>query len=260
MIINTHAHLYPDKIAKAVEEVIFKKFGPLYSSFKVASLLEDMEKYDVAVAVGFCIAERPKVVAPSNDFMIRLGENKKIVGLGTIHPDSEGYREEIRRLRENGVKGIKASSIFQDFYPDEERMLRIYQEMGGDLIVYLHAGEQPGREAQTTPERLARVLTIFPKLKMVAAHFGGMHMLEEAKKHLVGKEIYFDTVWPHPASLDGKEITRLIQEHGSHKILFGTDFPIYSTKEQLEWFLSLPLSPEDRDLILYKNAQRLFGI
>jgi uncharacterized protein len=263
MIINSHAHIYPDKVAKPIEDVISKRFGPLYSSFKVSSLLEDMDKFGFDLTVGFCIAERPKVVEASNNFVISLGKEKRVVALGTIHPDYEGYKKEIQRLRENGVKGIKASSIFQDFYPDEERMLKIYQELGGDMVIYFHAGEQSGRpleETQTTPGRLARVLEMFPKLKMVAAHFGGLRMLEEVRKHLLGKEVYFDTVWTEATDLDRKEIVRLIQEHGSHKILFGTDFPIFSSQEQLEWFSSLPLGPEDREMIFYKNAKRLFGI
>jgi predicted TIM-barrel fold metal-dependent hydrolase len=264
MIINSHAHIYPDKVAQPIEDVISKKFGPLYSSFKVSSLLEDMEKFGIETTVGFCIAERPKVVEASNNFVISLLHNKKIVPFGTILPDFEDYKQEIQRLKQNGVKGIKLSSIFQNLYPDEERMLRIYQELGEDIIVYFHAGEDLGRpheEAHTTPERLARVLNLFPKLKVVAAHFGGLNMLEQVKRHLLGKNLYFDTVWtPGFAGLDEKEMALFIQKHGSHKVLFGTDFPIYNTKEQLEWVSSLPLSSEDRELIFYKNAKRLLGL
>ena len=264
MIINCHAHIYPDKIAKPIEEVISKKFGPLYSSFKVSSLLEDMEKFGIATTIGFCIAERAKAVEASNNFVISLLGNKKVVPFGTLLPDLENYKQEIQKLKQHGVKGIKLSSIFQNLYPDEERMLRIYQELGEDIIVYFHAGEDLGRpleEARTSPERLARILQMFPKMKMVAAHFGGLHMLEEVKKHLWGKELHFDTVWtPGFAGLDKNEMALFIQKHGSHKVLFGTDFPIYNTKEQLDWFSSLPLSPEDRELIFYKNAQRLLGL
>ncbi len=264
MIINCHAHIYPDKIAKAVEENITKRIGPLYSSFKVSSLMEDMEKLGIAVTLGFCIAERAKVVGACNDFVISLLGNKKLVPFGTLLPDLENYKEEIQKLKQHGVKGIKLSSIFQNLYPDEERMLPMYQEMGEDIILFLHAGEDIGRpheEAHTPPERIARILKMFPKLKVVAAHFGGLNMLEEVRKHLLGKELYFDTVWtPGHAGLDKKEMALFIQKHGSHKVLWGSDFPIYNTKEQLDWFSSLPLSPEDRELILYKNAQRLLRL
>lgn len=264
MIINTHAHIYPDKVAKTIEDITAQQFGPLYSSFKVSSLLEDMAKYGIETSVVFCLAERPAVVKTANNFIIAVQDNKKLVGLGTIHPDFEDYQQEIKRLRQNGIKGIKASSIFQGFYPDEERMLRLCQELEEDLILYLHAGEEPGKplaEARTTPQRIARLLDLFPKLKVVAAHFGGLHMLEEVKKYLLGRQLYFDTVWtPEKEGLDKKEIVHLIREHGTNKILFGTDFPIFNTKEQIEWFSSLPLGSEEKEMIFYKNAQRLFEI
>jgi hypothetical protein len=62
MIINCHAHIYPDKIAKPVEEAITKKFGSLYSSLKVSSLMEGMERMGIDVTVAFCIPERVKVI------------------------------------------------------------------------------------------------------------------------------------------------------------------------------------------------------
>lgn len=264
MIINAHTHIYPDKIAKAVEDMFSRQFGPLYGSFKVSSLLDDMTKCGIDTSFVFCIAERPEVVKAANDFVISVHDNKKIVALGTIHPDFEEYKQEINKLRQHGIRGIKFSSIFQDFYPDEERMLRIYQELGEDMIVYFHAGEDLGlplEEAHTTPQRLAWVLDMFPKLKVVAAHFGGLHMLDEAKKYLVGKELYLDTVWtPSLAGLDSQEVVRLIHEHGSHKILFGTDYPVTNTKEEIDCVSKLPLSAEDKELIFYKNAKRLFGI
>lgn len=264
MIINAHTHIYPDKIAQTVDEKVLKQFGLLYGSFKVSSLLDDMVQHGIDTCAIFCIAEKPKVVKPANDFIISLQDNKKLVAFGTIHPDFEDYKREIERLRQHGVRGIKWSSEFQSFYSDEERMLRMYELMGEDMIAYFHAGEdigEPLERAHTTPQRIARVLDMFPKLRVVAAHFGGLHMLDEVRKYLLGKELYLDTTWyPSVTELNREEIVQLIKEHGSHRILFGTDFPTGETREQIEWVSKLPLSAEDKELIFYKNAKRLFGI
>ena len=264
MIINTHTHIYPDKIAQAVDEKALKQFGYLCGSFKVSGLLGDMAKHGIDTSVIFCMAEKPQVVKPANDFVISLQDNKKLVACGTIHPDFEDYKQEIERLRQHGVRGIKWSSEFQGFYPDEERMLRMYELMGGDMIAYFHAGEdvgEPLEKAHTTPERIARVLDMFSKLKVVAAHLGGLHMLDEVRKHLVGRDLYFDTTWyPNITELSREETAQLIKEHGSHRVLFGTDYPTGETGEQVQWISQLPLSAEDKELIFYKNAQRLFGI
>jgi predicted TIM-barrel fold metal-dependent hydrolase len=264
MIIDTHAHICPDKIAKAVEDITSKRFGPLYGSFRVSSLLDNMKKYGIDISIVSCIAERPEVVKAANDFVINVQDGKRIVGVGTIHPDFEDYKQEIEKFKQQGIRGIKWNSEVQGCYPDEERMLRIYPEMGEDMIACFHAGEdigEPLEKAHTTPQRLARVLDMFPKLKVVAAHFGGLHMLEEVRKYLLGKELYFDTAWyPSVTELNPQEIAQLIKEHGSHKILFGTDYPAVDAKEQIDWVSNLPLSAEDKELIFYKNAKRLYGI
>lgn len=264
MIIDAHTHIYPDKIAKTIEDITSKRFGPLYGSFKVSSLLDNMERCGINTSVVFCIAERPEVVKAANDFVIGVQDGKRTVGVGTIHPNFEEYKQEIEKLKQHGIRGIKWSSEFQDFYPDEEKMLRIYEELGEDVVAYFHAGEdigEPLEKAHTTPQRLVRVLDMFPKLKVVAAHLGGLHMLDEVRKYLLGKELYLDTTWyPSVTELNPQEIAQLIQEHGSHKILFGTDYPTANVKEQIEWVSKLPLSEEDKELIFYRNAKRLFGI
>jgi len=264
MIINAHTHVYPDKIAQAVDKKALLQFNKLYGSFKVSGLLDDMALYGIDTSVIFSIAEKPQVVKPANDFVISLQDNKKFIACGTVHPDFEDYEQEIERLRQHGIRGIKWSSEFQDFYPDDEKMLRMYELMGSDMIAYFHAGEDIGDpldEAHTTPQRIARVLDMFPRLKVVAAHLGGLHMLDEVRKYLVGRDLYFDTTWyPNITELNQEETARLIKEHGSHKILFGTDYPAGKSDEQIEWISQLALSIEDKELIFYQNSRRLFGI
>ena len=43
-------------------------------------------------------------------------------------------------------------------------------------------------------------------------------------------------------------------------MLFGTDYPMWDPKNEVEYFLSLGLSDEENKKILFQNAQKLFGI
>ena len=52
----------------------------------------------------------------------------------------------------------------------------------------------------------------------------------------------------------------LIDLYGADHVLFGTDFPMWNYETELEHFNKIDLSEEERMLILYKNAARLFGI
>ena len=47
---------------------------------------------------------------------------------------------------------------------------------------------------------------------------------------------------------------------GEDRILFGTDFPMWEPKQQVEQFLSLGLSPAENQRVLYDNFMDLLGL
>ena len=255
MIIDTHTHIYPDKVAPIVANKMAGAGLKPFGSLTLQGLLSTLDRCGIAAAVVFNIAEKPSLVPAANDFLISICDGQKIIGLGTIHPDYENFKDEIDRLKAKGLRGVKFSSTYQEFFADEERMLPIYQKLSdSDMIAYFHTGKDPTSltaEAKTSPQRLARVLEMFPKLKVVAAHFGGLEMLEEAEEHLVGKTAYLDTAWtPSVEVLNPEVITRLIKKHGPEKIFFATDYPFTDPQEQINWLLKLPLGTEEKERML----------
>ena len=42
--------------------------------------------------------------------------------------------------------------------------------------------------------------------------------------------------------------------------MFGTDYPMWSPVEELEHFLALPLTEEEREQIFWRNAKSLFDL
>ena len=137
--------------------------------------------------------------------------------------------------------------------------------MGDDMIAYFHMGRGPGKHFaehdKSTPDRLVKVLEAFPKMKVVAAHLGGLKMLAEAKTQLVGKNLYLDTSWtPTVGELDPKMVADLIMEHGPDKVLFATDYPFADVQKEIEAVSKLPLSDEVKERIFWKNAKELFDL
>ena len=82
-------------------------------------------------------------------------------------------------------------------------------------------------------------------------------MWDEAMEYLVGKNVYFDTS-STLCRLDEAKALYIIRKHGAERVLFGTDYPMWSHEEEVERFYRLPLTEEERELILWKNAYRLF--
>ena len=125
------------------------------------------------------------------------------------------------------------------------------------MPVLFHAGD--ARFSYSGPERIARVMEKFPKLLIVAAHFGGYTEWEKATEYLVGKNVFFDTsstLWKLPV----EKANEMMKKHGIEKMLFGSDYPMWDHEDEFERFNQLDLTAEERDAILYKNAQKLLEL
>lgn len=269
MIIDTHTHIYPDKVALMVLEAARAHLGETISfigDFTLADLKKVMKQCGIDAAIAFCVAERPKIVRSANDFVIEATNNKTMFGFGTIHPDTEEPVAEVRRIKEKGLKGIKFHSLFQLAAATDKRFFPVYDEMEKlDMVAYFHAGKDPGKPslpALTTAESISIVRERFPRLRMVAAHLGGYLELGEAARWIYGKDIYIDTCWcPNVQALDPQEVARIIKLHGADKVLFGSDYPSTTDiTEQMAWLKNLPLKPEELELIFEKNARKLLGL
>jgi predicted TIM-barrel fold metal-dependent hydrolase len=87
---------------------------------------------------------------------------------------------------------------------------------------------------------------------------GGYRCWKGVARHLVGKDVYFDTSFSF-ADLGAAGMARLIRAHGPHKVLFGTDSPWTGQKESVASIHGLDLPPGAKESILYRNALSLLG-
>ncbi len=266
MIIDVHNHIWPDKIAPKINNFFRQQdigFDPV-APCTLSGLLKNMDDAGVDKAVILDVALKPDQVEGINTWLMGI-KDRRLIPFGAMHPDYQDYKKEIKRLKENGIKGVKFQSTWQNCLADDDRMLRLYEEIGEDMIVFLHAGGSRTKSTtniEAAPHRIARVLDLFPNLKIIAAHFGGNYMIEESKKHLIGKNVYLDTSAPPTLGtrLDQKMVLELIEAHGVNKIIFGSDFPIGNKKEDVTYLKNLPLSEEAKERILWKNTAELLGL
>ncbi len=264
MVVDFHTHVFPDKVAPHVVENLKEKGGLVCHSEGTVNGLRhylDMSGIDYAVAMG--VAIRPDLVKKTNDWLTAV-DDERVIPFASIHPDYPDPAGELDRLRENGIKGLKFHSPFQQFRPDEKRMMRIYEAMGQDMIAFFHAGSglsSEGGEVLATSASIAAVRRSFPRLKMVAAHFGSYKRIEDAWEHLIGKDLYLDTSWaPTLAGLDVEEVRKIINRHGYENVVFGSDFPVSDPLAEIQVIVNLGLEEDQRDAILGGNARRLLSL
>ena len=99
---------------------------------------------------------------------------------------------------------------------------------------------------------------IRPK-KLVLAHAGAWGMWDEVEAKICGRDIYMDLAYTTD-NIDTAQLKRIIESHGSDKVLFATDLPWSGQKESIEFLKSLELGDEAENRILSSNAYTLLGV
>lgn len=260
MIIDAHAHIFPDKIAERAVEGIGGFYGlQTQGDGTLSSLLEQGEKAGISRFLVQSVATVPEQVESINNFISASVRRypDKLVGFGAIHPDYPDISGEIERIISLGLKGIKLHSDFQRFYLDDERAFPIYEAAEGRLPILFHMGDS--RYDFSAPERLMRVVKRFPRLTVIAAHLAGWTVWERAEELFAGKNLIYADCSSSLYAMSPERGAELIRKLGTDRVMFGTDFPVWNAEGELERFNRLPLTESEREAILCGNFIRLFG-
>jgi predicted TIM-barrel fold metal-dependent hydrolase len=261
-IIDCHCHIYPDAIAeRAVAGTSgFYDLPSVYNG-KTAQLYRLGEQLGIDHYVVFSVATTPHQTRSINEFIAQeVAQSRgRMTGLGTVHPDSRNLEGDIDHLIELGLKGVKLHADIQAIAADDLRCMKIYeicQKKG--LPMLLHTGDH--RFNYSNPARIARVLEAFPELTVIGAHLGGWSVWEEAEHDLPRYANFYVDCSSSMYALSAEKTCEIIRAYGADRVLYGTDFPMWPMETELERFYALDLTEEEREMILHRNAERLFGI
>ncbi len=276
-IIDFHTHAFPDKIAGKTIELLSKKGGiPAYTDGTAEGLRRRLAEAGISLGVVLPVVTRPEQFESVTRFAVQINEEEilreaassgegtfdttaELLSFGGIHPDTPDYKKELKLLVNEGVRGIKIHPDYQGVYFDDIRFLRIIEyasELG--LIIITHAGVDIGfpDTVRCTPKRALKVLREVKPEKLVLAHMGGWSLWEEVIDTLAGEQVYMDTAYSMD-HISKEHFITLCRTHGAERILFATDCPWGNPKRDVETFLAMPLTGDEQELILHKNAERL---
>lgn len=259
-IIDAHCHIYPDKIAQKASDATgnFYKI-PSQLDGKISTLLEHGDNAGIEHFIVQSVATTPMQVSSINKFIADevKKSNGKFTGLGTLHPDSEDIEGDFNEILELGLKGVKLHPDIQRFKIDDYRMLKIYELCEGNLPILIHTGDN--RYDYSNPNRMMPIMDIYKDLIVIGAHFGGWSIWEEATQAMKKYKNFYVDCSSSLYALTFEKAKDIIMEYGTNKILFGTDYPMWTPKEELEKFMQIDLTEQEREDILYNNASKLFN-
>ena len=282
-IVDIHTHTFPESVAQAaLLSMQRNSHTALFADGTARGLAERMKCAGVSVSVVQPVATNPAKVGRINDRVLETNRSAAETGIysfGAMHPACETWEAELERIAAEGIKGIKLHPCYEETDIDDPKtiaILRKCRELG--LIVLIHAGLDVGLPGSlcAVPEKIRRALDAAGDVKMVAAHMGGWKEWEQTARLLPGTGIFLDTAFslgfmtraPGDAHWSEKELEMLspqafcdlIQLFGAERVLFGTDSPWTDQKAEIGKILKLPLSGEEKEAILGKNAERLLSL
>jgi uncharacterized protein len=133
------------------------------------------------------------------------------------------------------------------------------------MFALTHTSEPVGHlypgKGDVTPSELQAFVQAFPALRIVAAHWGGGFPFYELmpEVHATAANVWYDSA----ASLYlyrpeiFAEVARIC---GSHKLLWGSDYPLISQRRMLDYARTGGLDETTLQLALGGNAALLLGL
>jgi len=260
--IDFHTHCFPDQLAERAISKLSYDAGGLkpYTDGTAEGLRKRMLEDDVQISVVQHIATSPHQQASVNDFAASIN-SKDFISFGSVHPDAENALEELERIKELGLKGVKFHPEYQNFDVDDPKMKPIYRKLSQlGLIVLFHAGFDYGFTPpyHCMPHQMKQAL-LWLDTPVVAAHWGGANYGTEVLKHLCGLPLYFDTSFGY-GLMAKKTAQEILDQHGTEKLLFGSDGPWHRPNMERRLLESLTLSKTELQDIYYNNAAKLLQI
>ncbi len=273
--IDAHTHIFaPWQVAN--REALCTNdstFAELYADPK-ATLATDHEllaamreaELDRAVAAGFAFTHE-RDIAGQNEYLLHVAKtNSRIIPLATVNPGIVGWELAARNALANGARGFgelrPGNQGWDPLGPAGQALCKLAKASDGVLLWHVSepVGHQyAGKRGGISAPELAQLATMFPGVRMIAAHMGGglsfFLYMPEVREAL--RDVYFDTA---ASSLlyDERSVAQLVAVAGHGRVLFGSDYPLLSPRRQLQRINAL-LPGDVAKAVCGGNADTLFS-
>ena len=145
-VIDMHTHIFPEKVAEKATLATAAYFDlpedPNHYG-TVGELEAVLREAGIDYAMVFSAATTAHQVEHINRYILAEAEKEpKFIPCGTLHADYEGYKGELRWMRDHGIHGVKLHPEFQHFALDDARLFPMYEEMEKlDMFLIAHMGD-----------------------------------------------------------------------------------------------------------------------
>lgn len=198
-----------------------------------------------------------------------ISSYERLIPFASLHPLERDIEIKIKAYLSKGAKGFKINPHIQKIDFDSDEMIALMKRLAetelpiiscSGLAVPTHYLRQAPKYLRRSVEtqnlsRYEKVLSQIPDHPFVFAH-GGLEQTEE----LITLMKKFPNTFTDISTQNSENIKYLIEEVGSQRLLFGSDYPFFNQAFPIVSVLRATDNPQERSAIFSENAKKLLGL
>jgi uncharacterized protein len=264
MIIDCHVHLnhYGEGATSSLRD-------------RYLRLRDEMDRHGVDYALVLASYVATEARPNTREILDVIGDDPRIGVIGSVsylHYRAADLADLRILLREGRIKGLKLYPGYEPFYVHDPRM-RVVYELAGEfgVPVMIHTGDTydpQGRIKYSHPIEVDEVAVDFRDVTFVICHLGNPWITDAMEVIYKNPNVVGDisgfTLGQFEERFERfmlQQVNEVVAFAGDpSKLLYGTDWPICDMGSYIRFVNNLNLTPEENDLIFWRNAARLFRI
>ena len=260
-IIDFHTHIYPTTLARRAMAVAGREHDDFEKLPVKENLWKRMEEEHIALSVVHHVTTKPATQTDVNRFASEV-VRPNVISFGGLHPDCENVIEEIEKLKDLRMAGIKFHPPFQKIHLDDEKYIPMWKHINHlGIPVLIHCGHaRVDGVYDLFPSGVKKILPHIPDIPVVLAHMGGRSENPEEEKILMQfpENVYIDTAMSARFQ-DIHEFERLAGAYGPDRVILASDFPYDTQKNAIQYIKNSHFSESEKNMILGENARKILG-
>ncbi|MBI4440006.1 amidohydrolase family protein [Candidatus Woesearchaeota archaeon] len=237
-------------LAKPILESIGRKDKYIVS---IGDLRQIMNSYKITKSVVHALEPYVR----SLDVISACKNDNSLIPFCSVDPHDPEKSEKLRMYKKRGAKGVKFHPVIQKAALSESTTVELFEEVQKiKLPVLCHSGWGPiGESANGDINSFPPLIERFPRVKFILAHLGMYQSKNAIRLGESYPNVLFDLSW-QPAG----NISRAINQLGSKRLLFGSDWPFVLPSSSIEIIKNTVEDKKDQYNIFYGNSSRLLGL
>lgn len=261
--VYVNRNMSPEIVKELTRDLTLRSLGPrgMRSTHTIPNLTREMDEMGIRAAVLLPI-DFP-VLSQNADVALAAAAttSSKLLSFGSVHPYASKPESRLDAQYAKGARGVKVHPAMQLVRPDNKKAKALYQMCGQrEMIVFWHCGpagiEPKLGQYMNQVRHYETPIRENPHVTFVLGHAGALQF-DEA----LDLQLRYPNVWLETSSQSLRNVTRMVNESDTSRVVHGSDWPFYHPAISLSKILiATEGKAEKRHQLLWANAAKLLGI